>query len=153
MRLRLSQRELGLLMGLSPKVAAPRINQYERGSAAPTVEDLDRLAGALGLPTAALVAEDPALVRLLRAWADAPPQARTAAVRELEANARAAGHPGRKATRARIRDARAAWKEEAVAAAQARQLARVGGASKAPTPSSTPKPGRTAAPRKKARTR
>jgi transcriptional regulator with XRE-family HTH domain len=118
-RLGLSQREVGLLMGLPAKVAAPRINQYERGSAEPSVEDLQRLAEALGVPAPMLVAEDPALVRLLAAWADAPARSRQQALRQLEADARDAGYPARSAHERRIRTARDQWEHERLAAARA----------------------------------
>ncbi|MGY4516276.1 transcriptional regulator with XRE-family HTH domain [Lysobacter sp. HA18] len=108
----LSQREVGLLMGLPANVAAPRINQYERGSAEPSVDDLARLADALGLPAAALVTKDAALLRMLRAWSDAPAKDRIQVTRELEARAREAGHPGSRATSERIERAREGWSEQ-----------------------------------------
>lgn len=101
-RIGVSQRELGLLMGLAASVAAPRINQYERGSAEPSVEDLQRLAEALGVPAAALVTEDPALHRLLMAWADASSAARAEAIRQLEARVDRGNRPGLRATQKRV---------------------------------------------------
>jgi transcriptional regulator with XRE-family HTH domain len=91
-------------MGLAASVAAPRINQYERGSAEPSVEDLQRLAEALGVPAAALVTDDPALHRLLIAWADASSTARAEAIRRLEAEAERGNRPGLRTTQKRVRD-------------------------------------------------
>jgi transcriptional regulator with XRE-family HTH domain len=89
-------------MGLAASVAAPRINQYERGSAEPSVEDLQRLAEALGVPAAALVTEDPALHRLLMAWADASSAVRAEAVRQLEAQVGRSNRPGLRATQKHV---------------------------------------------------
>lgn len=91
-------------MGLAASVAAPRINQYERGSAEPSVEDLQRLAEALGVPAAALVTQDPALHRLLMAWADASGAARAEAIRQLEARVERGNRPGLRTTQKRVRD-------------------------------------------------
>lgn len=120
----LSQRELGRLVGFAPDVAAPRINQYERASAAPLAEDLQQLASALGLPAAALVTEDPALHRMLLAWADAPVTARRAAVKQLEADAARAEHPERAKVLRRIEQSRRQWDAERAAGRQAREKAR-----------------------------
>ena len=120
----LSQRELGRLVGFAPDVAAPRINQYERGSAAPLAEDLQQLASALGLPAAALVTEDPALHRMLVAWADARVTARRAAVKQLEADAARAGHPERARVLRRIEESRRQWDAEREAERLAREKAR-----------------------------
>lgn len=118
-RLGLSQRELGLLVGMAPNVAAPRINQYERGSAEPSIDDLQQLAEALGLPAAALVTEDAGLHRLLVAWADAPAKARAQVVKQLEAHV-ASSQPGRRATLKRIEQARTEWAAEREAALRKR---------------------------------
>ena len=45
----LSQRELGILAGLEPHVASPRINQYERGKHEPKLQTAERLAEVLGV--------------------------------------------------------------------------------------------------------
>lgn len=119
-RLGLSQREVGRLMGLPVKVAAPRINQYERGSAAPNIEDLQRLAEGLGVPAAALVVEDDRLFRLLMAWADAPDSARAEALKQLEERVENGNRPGKRAALKRVEQARQAWAAERTAEAAAK---------------------------------
>ncbi|WP_028839816.1 MULTISPECIES: helix-turn-helix domain-containing protein [Thermomonas] len=64
----LSQRQLGVLAGLDPAVASPRINQYERGKHEPQVETAKQLAEVLGIPPAFLYTEDELLAKLLLRW-------------------------------------------------------------------------------------
>lgn len=66
----LTQLELGVRAGLEPKVAAPRINQYENGVHEPKVETAKALADALGIPPAFLYTTDEELAGLLLVWAD-----------------------------------------------------------------------------------
>ncbi len=66
----LSQKELGILAGLDPAVASPRINQYERGKHEPKLETAQALADALGIPPAFLYTEDELLARFLLKWND-----------------------------------------------------------------------------------
>ena len=54
----LSQTQLGLLAGMDPSVASPRINQYERGKHEPQLKTAKQLADALGVPPAFFYTED-----------------------------------------------------------------------------------------------
>ena len=64
----LSQTQLGVLAGLDPAVASPRINQYERGKHEPQLKTAKQLAEALGIPAAFLYTEDELLAQLLLQW-------------------------------------------------------------------------------------
>lgn len=64
----LSQAQLGVLAGMEPDVASPRVNQYERGVHEPRAETVRKLAEALGIPAAFLYTEDEILARLLLRW-------------------------------------------------------------------------------------
>ena len=64
----LSQKELGILAGMDPYVASPRINQYERGKHEPKLETAERLAEALGIPPAFLYTQDDLLAKVLLRW-------------------------------------------------------------------------------------
>lgn len=67
-RVGLSQKQLGILAGLDPAVASPRINQYERGKHEPPVKTAKQLAEVLGVPAAFLYTEDELLAQLLLQW-------------------------------------------------------------------------------------
>lgn len=64
----LSQAQLGVLAGMEPEVASPRVNQYERGVHEPRAETVQKLAEALGVPAAFLYTEDEMLAKLLLRW-------------------------------------------------------------------------------------
>lgn len=64
----LSQEQLGVLAGLDPSVASPRINQYERGKHEPQQKTAKQLADALGIPAAFLYTDDELLAELLLRW-------------------------------------------------------------------------------------
>lgn len=66
----LSQTQLGVLAGMDPAVASPRINQYERGKHEPQLKTAKRLAEVLGIPPAFLYTEDELLAMLLLQWND-----------------------------------------------------------------------------------
>lgn len=66
----LSQKQLGILAGLDPSVASPRINQYERGRHEPQLKTAKQLADVLGIPPAFLYTEDNLLAELLLKWND-----------------------------------------------------------------------------------
>ena len=66
----LSQKQLGILAGMDPAVASPRINQYERGRHEPQLKTAKRLADVLGIPPAFLYTEDDLLAELLLRWND-----------------------------------------------------------------------------------
>lgn len=61
----ISQRQLGVLVGLDLSVASVRMNQYERGVHEPHYGIVKRLADVLGVPTAYFYADDPALAQLI----------------------------------------------------------------------------------------
>ncbi|MDQ2701982.1 MAG: helix-turn-helix domain-containing protein [Pseudomonadota bacterium] len=64
----LTQAQVGVLAGMDPAVASPRINQYERGKHEPQLKTAKRLAQVLGIPAAFLYAEDEQLAELLLQW-------------------------------------------------------------------------------------
>lgn len=64
----LSQAQLGVLAGMEPEVASPRVNQYERGVHEPRAETAQKLAEALNIPAAFLYTEDEMLAQLLLRW-------------------------------------------------------------------------------------
>ncbi|MCD9096505.1 helix-turn-helix domain-containing protein [Luteimonas fraxinea] len=64
----LSQAQVGVLAGMEPEVASPRVNQYERGVHEPRAETAQKLADALGVPAAFLYTEDEMLAKLLLLW-------------------------------------------------------------------------------------
>ena len=64
----LSQTQLGVLAGLDPSVASPRVNQYERGKHEPQLKTAKRLAEVLGIPPAFLYTDDEVLAELLLRW-------------------------------------------------------------------------------------
>lgn len=63
-----SQRNLGIKIGLDEFVASPRINRYETGVHQPAPAIQQRLAAALGLPLAYFYAEDDELAALIAAF-------------------------------------------------------------------------------------
>lgn len=81
----LSQAQLGVLAGLEPEVASPRINQYERGVHEPRSETARRLADALGIPPAFLYTEDETLAKLLLTWVDLKPAQRRDLLKQAQA--------------------------------------------------------------------
>ena len=64
----LSQAQLGVLAGMEPDVASPRVNQYERGVHEPREQTARKLAQALGVPAAFLYTDDEILAKLLLRW-------------------------------------------------------------------------------------
>lgn len=65
----LSQKRLGIEAGLDEFVASTRVNRYERGVHEPDPLVAAQLAKALGVPRAYFYADDPALARLILAFA------------------------------------------------------------------------------------
>ena len=61
----ISQRNLGIKVGLDEYVASTRINRYENGVHQPNLRIQERLARALDLPLAYFYAEDDRLARLI----------------------------------------------------------------------------------------
>lgn len=66
----LTQAQLGILAGMDPSVASPRINQYERGKHEPQLATAKRLAKALNVPPAFLYTDDDLLAKLLLRWSE-----------------------------------------------------------------------------------
>ena len=64
-RKELSQRRLGILIGIHEDSAGSRINQYEHGVHEPDFRTLQRVAKALEVPTAYFYAEDDLLADLI----------------------------------------------------------------------------------------
>ena len=60
-----SQRALGVMLGLDKKLASSRINRYETQARGIDLDGLAKLADALGVPMAFLVAEDPATAQII----------------------------------------------------------------------------------------
>ena len=81
----LSQAQLGLLAGLDPAVASPRINQYERGKHEPQLETAKRLAEVLGIPPAFLYTDDDLLAELLLQWTDLSLRQKKDLLKQVEA--------------------------------------------------------------------
>lgn len=61
----LSQRSLGIKVGIDEFVASTRINRYETGVHQPDLQIQEKLARALGLPLTYFYAEDDGLARLI----------------------------------------------------------------------------------------
>jgi transcriptional regulator with XRE-family HTH domain len=61
----ISQRNLGIKVGVDEFVASTRINRYEKGVHQPALQIQQRLAIALGMPLAYFYAEDEELARLI----------------------------------------------------------------------------------------
>ena len=57
----LSQKQLGILAGVDPSSASPRMNQYEKGVHTPDFQMVRALAKVLEVPTAFLFCEEDAL--------------------------------------------------------------------------------------------
>ena len=81
----LSQTQLGVLAGLDPSVASPRINQYERGKHEPQLETAKRLAEVLGIPPAFLYTDDDLLAELLLQWNDLSLRQKKDLLKQVEA--------------------------------------------------------------------
>jgi transcriptional regulator with XRE-family HTH domain len=82
----LSQTQLGVLAGLDPSVASPRINQYERGKHEPQLKTAKRLAEVLGIPPAFLYTEDELLAELLLQWNDLTLRQKKDLLKQIEAS-------------------------------------------------------------------
>jgi transcriptional regulator with XRE-family HTH domain len=65
----LSQKGLGIEVGLDPGVASARINRYEQAVHLPDIETAQRLADRLGVPLPYLFASDDALAQAILDYA------------------------------------------------------------------------------------
>lgn len=91
----LSQKQLGILAGLDPSVASPRINQYERGRHEPQLKTAKQLAEVLGIPPAFLYTDDALLAELLLRWNDLSLKTKKQVLKEVEAGTTRKKRPGR----------------------------------------------------------
>jgi len=80
----LSQKQLGILAGLDPAVASPRINQYERGKHEPQLKTAKQLADVLGIPAAFFFTEDELLAQLLLQWNELSLSKKKALIKSIE---------------------------------------------------------------------
>ena len=85
----LTQAQLGVLAGMEPDVASPRINQYERGVHEPRSATVKQLADALGIPPAFLYTDDDLLAKLLLRWGSLTKQQKRELIKLIE------GTPGK----------------------------------------------------------
>ena len=69
-----SQKGLGILIGIDPSSASPRINQYESGKHMPDFRIAARLAECLDVPVTYLYAEDERLAAMILAFSSLPPR-------------------------------------------------------------------------------
>ena len=91
-----SQTQLGVLAGLDPSVASPRINQYERGKHEPQLKTAKRLAEVLGIPPAFLYTEDELLAELLLQWNDLTTRQKKDLLKQIETARAPHGESSRK---------------------------------------------------------
>ncbi|MFT7279054.1 MAG: transcriptional regulator with XRE-family HTH domain [Pseudoalteromonas distincta] len=61
----LSQKQLGILAGVDPSSASPRMNQYEKGVHTPDFQMARALAKVLEVPTAFLFCEEDSLAEII----------------------------------------------------------------------------------------
>ena len=81
----ISQRELGRRIGLSEEVVSSRITRYDLGTSDPEFETVSKLARALGVPMAYLLADNDALADIILAAASMPPSEQRKLATELKA--------------------------------------------------------------------
>lgn len=83
----ISQRELGRRIGLLEETVSSRVARYELGTSEPDFATVDRLAKALGVPMAYLLAYDDALADIILATAALPPKRQRELAEELKTEA------------------------------------------------------------------
>ncbi|PVZ66813.1 XRE family transcriptional regulator [Pelagibaculum spongiae] len=71
-----SQKQLGISIGLDPSVASTRMNQYEKGRHEPGFSILKKLAAYLEVPTAYFYCEDDQLASLMVSYNNASKELR-----------------------------------------------------------------------------
>jgi transcriptional regulator with XRE-family HTH domain len=82
----LSQRRLGILIGIHPDSASSRINQYEHGKHEPDYRTVQRIAKVLEVPTAYFYAEDNLIAELILRLDSVSDAARRKLLRTLKAS-------------------------------------------------------------------
>lgn len=80
----LSQRKLGLAVGLDESASNVRINQYERGRHTPNFSMTRRLAKVLGVPAPFLYAEDDGLANWILAYEKVGASTRATVLKKAE---------------------------------------------------------------------
>ncbi|KAF0191298.1 MAG: hypothetical protein FD165_1894 [Gammaproteobacteria bacterium] len=80
----LSQKALGIKAGIDEFSASPRINQYETGKHTPDFQTMERLAGALGIPTPFFYCRDDVLAELALALGEMSKTQRKDLLKELK---------------------------------------------------------------------
>lgn len=66
----ISQKELGIRIGIDPDVASARVNQYERGRNEPAFEVVRLIARQFSVPAAFFYAEEDALAEMIRRFGE-----------------------------------------------------------------------------------
>lgn len=82
-----SQAQLGVMAGMEPEVASPRVNQYERGVHEPRAEMAKKLSEVLNVPAAFLYTEDEILAKLLLRWNELSKAQKRDIVKQVEQSA------------------------------------------------------------------
>lgn len=82
----ISQKELGLRVGMEPSSASSRMNHYEKGRHMPDFEMLERLAKELGKPVAFFFCEQESIAELLCLLESLTEQERQELIVKLKAN-------------------------------------------------------------------
>ena len=80
----MSQRQLGILIGIDPSSASPRVNQYESGRHVPDFRIAERLADCLDVPVTYFYAEDERLAEMILAFEALPQRKRVKALRAVQ---------------------------------------------------------------------
>lgn len=83
-----SQRELGRRIGLSEDVVSSRVTRYERGTSEPDFSTAGKLAKALGVPLAYLLADTEVLADIIRAASELSPAQQRKLAAELKRSAK-----------------------------------------------------------------
>lgn len=65
LHLGISQKELGIRVGMDPGSASGRMNHYEKGRHVPDLETMERIAKELGVPVAYLLCETDSMAELV----------------------------------------------------------------------------------------
>ncbi|MBD1575912.1 helix-turn-helix transcriptional regulator [Vibrio sp. S11_S32] len=81
----LSQKALGVHIGMDESSASPRMNQYEKGKHTPDIQTLKLLADELGVPLSYFFCEDESAAKLACLTAEMSIEEREALICSLEA--------------------------------------------------------------------
>jgi transcriptional regulator with XRE-family HTH domain len=80
----ISQKMLGIKVGMDPSSASSRMNHYEKGRHMPDYETLERLAKELGKPVAYFFCESDSIAELLCLLESLPESERQLLIRQLK---------------------------------------------------------------------